>query len=207
MALSTYAELQASIASWLNRSDLTTQIPDFITLAESDMNATLRTRRNTTVGTVSFASTGLAAQPADYRAMRSARLSASPNYRLRTVTLDKLTELLSTQTEGDGSPHAVAEQGINLRCYPAPSASTDAVLSYYAAIPALADDNTSNWVLANYPQIYLYGAISHAHAYMDDTEEERKFRAKFEDAMQRANAEGRDTLGDAAEMILSATTP
>lgn len=207
MALSNYTELQTSIAAWANRDDLTDKIPDFIALAESDMSVTLRTRRNTTVGTVSFATTGLAAQPSDYRAIRAARLSASPNYRLRTVTLDKLTELVSTQTEGDGSPHAVAEQGTNLRCYPAPSASTDAVLVYYAAIPALSTDNVSNWVLTNYPQIYLYGAIAHAHAYMDDTEEERKFRAKFEDAMQRANVEGRDTLGDAAEMILSATTP
>ncbi len=39
MAITTYTELQAAIASWLNRGDLTAQIPDFIALAEADINA------------------------------------------------------------------------------------------------------------------------------------------------------------------------
>ena len=37
MALTTYSELQAAVASWLHRDDLTAQIPDFIRLAEADM--------------------------------------------------------------------------------------------------------------------------------------------------------------------------
>jgi hypothetical protein len=37
MALTTYAELKTSIADFLNRDDLTSAIPDFITLAEADM--------------------------------------------------------------------------------------------------------------------------------------------------------------------------
>ena len=42
MALTSYAELQTSIAEFLNRDDLTAKIPDFITLAEAQMNAELR---------------------------------------------------------------------------------------------------------------------------------------------------------------------
>ena len=38
MALSTYDELKASIADFLNRDDLTSVIPDFIKLAETGMN-------------------------------------------------------------------------------------------------------------------------------------------------------------------------
>ena len=42
MALSTYTELKASIANFLNRSDLTTEIQDdFIKLTEADFNAKL----------------------------------------------------------------------------------------------------------------------------------------------------------------------
>ena len=45
MALTNYTELKASIANWLNRTDLTTEISeDFITLAEADFNAKLRVR-------------------------------------------------------------------------------------------------------------------------------------------------------------------
>ena len=46
MALSTYTELKASIANFLNRSDLTTEIEDdFIKLTEADFKANLRIRQ------------------------------------------------------------------------------------------------------------------------------------------------------------------
>jgi len=41
MALTTNAELQAVIADWLNRSDLSAQIPDFLTLAQLKINRKL----------------------------------------------------------------------------------------------------------------------------------------------------------------------
>ena len=45
MALTTYTELKTSLANWLNRSDLTTEIADdFIKLAEADFNSKLRVR-------------------------------------------------------------------------------------------------------------------------------------------------------------------
>jgi hypothetical protein len=46
MALATYSDLKTSIANWLNRSDLTTEIAeDFIVLAEADFNSKLRIRK------------------------------------------------------------------------------------------------------------------------------------------------------------------
>ena len=41
MALSTFSELKTSVANYLNRDDLTAVIPDFITMAESDLNMNL----------------------------------------------------------------------------------------------------------------------------------------------------------------------
>ena len=46
MALNSYSELKTSIANWLNRSDLTSEIAeDFIVLAEKDFNSKLRIRK------------------------------------------------------------------------------------------------------------------------------------------------------------------
>lgn len=46
MALTNYTELKTSIANWLNRSDLTSEISgDFIALCEADFNAKLRIRQ------------------------------------------------------------------------------------------------------------------------------------------------------------------
>ena len=46
MALNTYSALKTSIANWLNRSDLTSEISeDFIVLTEKDFNSKLRIRK------------------------------------------------------------------------------------------------------------------------------------------------------------------
>ena len=45
MAISTYAELQTAAANWLDRTDLSSRIPEFIDLAESTFNRTIRNHR------------------------------------------------------------------------------------------------------------------------------------------------------------------
>jgi len=65
MALSTYTELKASVADWLNRTDLTTIIPDFIALAEAQIERTLRTRQMI-VRTTASIDTEYSAVPADF---------------------------------------------------------------------------------------------------------------------------------------------
>ena len=45
MAISNYAELQTATANWLDRTDLTARIPEFIDLAESTFNRTIRNRQ------------------------------------------------------------------------------------------------------------------------------------------------------------------
>ncbi len=42
MAITTYSELKTALGNWLNRDDLTAVIPDFISLAETDINRKLR---------------------------------------------------------------------------------------------------------------------------------------------------------------------
>ena len=42
MAITTYAQLQTAAASWLDRTDLTATIPEFIELAEARFNRVIR---------------------------------------------------------------------------------------------------------------------------------------------------------------------
>ena len=41
-------------------------------------------------------------------------------------------------------------------------------LTYYASIPALSAGNTSNWLLVDSPDIYLYGALLQSAPYLQD---------------------------------------
>ena len=51
MAISNFTNLKTAIANYLNRDDLTSYIPDFISLAESRINNELRVREMEVVDT------------------------------------------------------------------------------------------------------------------------------------------------------------
>ena len=75
MAISTYAELQTAIANFLARSDLTSQIPDFITLAEARMSRELETRSQEKRAQASTsASDEFISLPTDLRKIRLVKL-------------------------------------------------------------------------------------------------------------------------------------
>lgn len=207
MALSTFAELKASLADWSDRTDTTDQIVDFITLAEGEMNAELRTRKNTAVATVVIDTNGDAPVPAGFLSSRTLRLSASPNCDLESVSIDRLSELRASSTTA-GNPQVYAELGENLVFWPAPSANTNAVCNYYRTIPALTASNTTNWVLSSYPNAYLNGALAEAFSYHDDKNNEARYRAKFAVFLDKINRrEGVEVMGDSVTMLMEAATP
>ena len=51
MAIGTFAQLKTAAANWLDRSDLTDRIPEFIALTEARFNRILRIRDMETVST------------------------------------------------------------------------------------------------------------------------------------------------------------
>ena len=77
MALSNYTELQASVAAFLNRSDLSSVIPDFITMAEAEFNRTLKVREMS-VRTRAPIDSQYVKLPADFLGMRNIDLLTDP---------------------------------------------------------------------------------------------------------------------------------
>jgi hypothetical protein len=142
------------------RDDLTAVIPDFITLAESDLNAKLRLRAMLTSATVDAAGGAL---PDDCLQVKSVGLSGYEDLGFGTPT-EAVTHALDYAGDTadrwsiDGSTLVVS-----------PTQTTGSVtLRYYARIPALSDSNTSNHVLVASPGIYLYGSLLQAAPYLLD---------------------------------------
>ena len=77
MALSNYTDLQAICADFLNRSDLTDIIKDWIKMAEAEFNRVLRTREMA-VRTRSPLSTQYVKLPPDFIGMRNIELITDP---------------------------------------------------------------------------------------------------------------------------------
>jgi hypothetical protein len=169
MALDTFAGLKATIADYLNRDDLTSVIPSFITIAEAKFNRKLRTRQmvkraNGQIETAFFA------YPSDWLQAKEFQLNTNPIVRLQFVTEAYGDELKSNRYVSTGQPVYYTITGTQLEFIPTPDSTYSAELTYYAKIPALSDSNTSNWLLAYAPDLYLYGALLEAAPYLKDDE-------------------------------------
>ena len=203
MALSSYSELKSAIANWLNRSDLTDEIADdFIKLTEADFNAKLRIRPMEQIDTITIDSE-TETVPTGFIAVRSFYiLSSSVKYPLEYITPANMFE-----TKGGsrtGKPRAYTIESDNetetFRFGPSPDTSYTGYLSYYKAISALSVSNTSNWMLANHPAVYLYGSLFHAANFLGgiDPQQVQNWLQMYATSMERVeNNDKQDSYGGA----------
>lgn len=167
MALSNYTELKASVADWLNRTDLTSVIPDFIALAEAQIERTLRTRQMMVRATASI-DTEYSAVPADFLETKSIKLNTNPVTSLTFETVDALDSLKSTTYISTGKPQLFSIVGGQIRVLPVPDSTYTAELIYYAKLSKLSSTNATNWLLTQAPDVYLYGSLMQAAPYLKD---------------------------------------
>jgi hypothetical protein len=167
--MDTYAELKSTIADYLNRDDLTTVIPTFIKLAESKFNRKLRVRQMIKRATAEI-DTAFFAYPGDWLENKEFQLNTNPITKLEFITESYGNELRSSRFVSAGKPLYYTVVGSQLEFIPTPDTTYDGELTYYAKIPALSDSNTSNWLLAYAPDLYLYGALVEAEPYLKNDE-------------------------------------
>ena len=167
MALVNYSDLKTSIADWLNRSDLTATIPDFITLAESGFNKEIRSRKMIKRATATIDSQ-YSAVPADWLQTVDFVIEANPVVTLEFITNEKLDKLRETYTSS-GTPKFYTIVGQELEVLPVPdSATLTGEITYYSKIPNLTDVNPTNWLMNSSPDIYLYGSLLQSAPYLVD---------------------------------------
>jgi hypothetical protein len=172
-----YGGLKASIADFLNRGDLTMAIPDFITLAEAQMARRLVARANQGMAVprrlVQRADTPIA-QGAEYVPVPGDLLGPL-DFTLqaaRPVELDYLDPAnLAWQkalARWSGTPKFYTVVGGALQLYPVADQAYVGELVYLARTPALSDAASANWILEDYPDAYLYGALVQSAPYLRD---------------------------------------
>lgn len=202
MALANYSDLQTAIAKWLVRNDLTTRIPDFITIAEARISRVLRVRQmiTTVTGTISTQDYTL---PADFVETLRIKLDTENDKPLEYRPIeDAESRVAGTAT---GEPKFFALVGDVLQFFPTPDGDYDLTFSYYAKVPALSDSSPTNWLLTAAPDVYLF--MSMAAAYSATLEEEREgiWMGKALDAigsMHTAEARAKRTSGPRRSRIL-----
>ena len=203
MALSTYAELKTAVANWLNRTDLTDEIADdFIKLTEADFNAKLRIRAMEQIDSITIDSE-TETVPTGFISVRSFYiLLSSVKHPLEYITPANMFETRGGSRSG--RPRAYTIESDNetetFRFGPSPDTSYTGYLSYYKAISPLSVSNTSNWMLANHPAVYLYGSLYHASNFLGgiDPQQAQNWLQMYSVAMERCeNNDKQDSYGGA----------
>lgn len=168
MAITTYAELKTAIANWLNRDDLTAVIPDFIALAEAAMSRQFRAAEMVTRATVTVDSE-YENRPADWLETIRYQINVNPITVLEFVTPEEAI-IQKTKYLTPGVPLFFSTVGTQFQHVPAPDTAYTGELMYYSRLPALSDSNTSNWLLAANPDIYLYASLVQSAPYLKEDE-------------------------------------
>ena len=199
MALATYSDLKTSIANWLNRSDLTTEIAeDFIVLAEADFNSKLRIRKMNTSTSITIDSE-TESVPTDFLQVRDFFItSGGTKYALKYITPAQMDQIRGSSTTG--MPSAYTILGDSFRFAPIPDSAHTGTLNYYAKFAALSDTNTSNYILASHPAIYLYGSLYHAANFLGGVDPQRlqQWQGMYTTALERLERNDReDQYGNA----------
>ena len=200
MTIATYSDLQSAVASWLARGDLSANIPDFIMLFEAVANRRLRVRQMESVAMLA-PSSGSAALPVDYLAWRRVTWTGATPRELEYVHPSYLRALYPTAPAG--RPRLFTIEGATLTVRP--SDDTALAFDYFQKIPALSNAGPSNWLLAAYPDLYLFGALAEGHGFVKDTDSLTLWAARRNELFDEIDRLDAKTRTPAAIRVMGAT--
>jgi hypothetical protein len=165
MSITNYDSLKTTIASYLARSDLTAQIPDFIQLAETRLRRELRIRQMLkVVTTATVAGDSTVELPSDFLQMRDLHINTNPVQSLGYQSPSNFYRNTNAAISGVPLQYTVLAQEFQFA--PIPDGIYTLQMIYYSTPPYLTTSNTSNVFLANCPDLLLYGALGEAEPYL-----------------------------------------
>ena len=179
MAINTYATLQTAVANWLDRSDLTDRIPEFINLAEARLNRVLRLQLMVNVDTTTLGSAATLvagtrdyALPSGYLQMIDFALTTDPITPLSYITPENMNRMWAGSQLGIPEAYTIFSNNSSgtpvptVKLGPSPAGAYTYSMMFYKKISALSTDNTTEAMLTDNPDIYLYGALMEAEPFL-----------------------------------------
>lgn len=165
MSITNYSDLKTQVANYLGRTDLTSQIPNFISFAELRLSRDLRIRQMLKTATATMtAGDSTVGLPSDFLQMRDLFINGTPRIAISYLTPSNFTR--DSRASESGKPVFYTMRGAEFEFAPVPDFAYTLQMLYYAKPDALSDSNPSNTFLANCPDALLYGALVEAEPYL-----------------------------------------
>jgi len=195
--ITNYATLQSAIADYLNRADLTSQIQTFIQFCEADLNTRLRSREMI-VNATATSDGQFVSLPSDWLEAINMMIVGGQSP-LRYITPDEADVINKAQTYTSTRFYSMTTGIIELVPPAVDEITIDMV--YYGKIPALSDANTTNWLLTKAPDVYLYGALTHAAPFLMDDQRMPVFSQIYLARVQSLQDESQKALHSGSPLI------
>lgn len=172
----TYTGLKASIADFLNRSDLTAVIPDFIVIAEGQMMRRFvaqqrqgfqAPRRMVLRSDASIiAAAEFLAVPTDFFGPIEFLLKGSPEIVLDYLDPTNFQQWKEANALSSLAPRYYTVVNGEFQIYPVADIAYSVELTYIKRLAAAS--TATNFILTDYPDAYLYGALTASAPYLRD---------------------------------------
>ena len=182
MALTTYTELQAAIADRMHRTDLTSRIVDYITLAEKRLNRTLNQIEQETEATLTAT---VGSRTLTLPALFNTAIGLWLTTYLPRIELEFRLPADMPVYSSNGPASMWTIDGGALKV------DTPADLAYtytfrYLQSYALASTST-NSLITNHPDLYLFGALMEAADDVRDDAGFMKYKTRYDQALLDAS--------------------
>lgn len=133
-------------------------------------------------------SSGVAAVPADFKAMKLAYYDATPAQLLRWVPLQELFQDYPNRSDSS-IPLVISRQGTNFVFGPVASDKTAGLKGIYYAKKDPLRTTDPSWYVTNAPELLLYGSLLEAAPFIHDDARLPTWQALFQDAVDSLLAE------------------
>lgn len=187
MALDTYANLQTALGNLLNRSDLTSYIPDWIALAEADLKRELQRTEARGQYTINAQTWTLPAVIGELLSIRLVTGSPSLDHPLSIVTSYDGDTHRARRSNTAGRPQHAYIIGRKVVFTPTPDTSYTVEVTYVEALTPLSASVPSNAVLEEAPDVYLYGSAIHSAPFLGDDSRLELWAAFYRNAIDGLN--------------------
>lgn len=178
VGISNYGDLKQQVAEWLNRTDLDQAIPEFIRLAESRIRTDLRVRAQEMIDTGTLTGDTLAVPS---KLLDTRRLVVADR-ELAFITPEQYARMQRKHVRSPARYYTTIGETFHIL---GANSGDDYTLTYWEWFDYFVDNDDTNWLLLNSPDVYLWASLEAGALYLKDYAASADFRGRYDAAVKR----------------------
>lgn len=207
--VTTYTTLATAVQSYLSRTDVgvaSGNLDYLIQEVEEEANSRLRVRRMLTSVTPTVSAAGVVTLPSDFGGWKRFQVrDGSREWDLNLLSAEETTDIWTLYGSA-GIPKALITTGSTSQILPFTNGAYTFAGLYFGRIAQLTSGAPTNWLIANFPMVYLYGCLAAAKGLIGDDARMPIWIDRFNRAMKHVQMEDAKDLDARSNNTMSPDT-